>query len=915
MEVELRINGVIASLDVAANESLLSTLRKEGYFSVKHGCGTGDCGSCVVLVDGVPRPACVTFAAQVGGCTLTTVEGLRSARGLHPLQTAFADTGAVGCGFCTPGMLLSAYALLKRNPNPTEDDARDALSGHLCRCAGYSKAVSAILQAAAATRSVSGELENGTPASPEHETDASSIVGESARKINAVRLVSGKAAFADDIERRGMLHARLLTSPHAHAVIREIDVSEARALPGVHAVLTCHDLPRIPAPGLNEEAPRDRYSLDYIVRFVGDRVAAVAAETPEIAEQALQLIQVDYETLPTILDARKAVEPGVTRMHPETESSDIYDAARNIAAHHQYGTGNVEQGFAAADLVVEEEYSVPQWLSAPVENHTVITYLDEDDRLVVRSATEAPHTLRHVLAKLIDLPARRIRVIQPSVGGGFGAKHDLFLEDICALLTMTTQRPVRLEYTRAEEFRSSSTTEARVLHIKTGVRRDGSVLANSVHVLANAGAYAGYSSAALPGAGERWFSRYDCPNTRYVSDVIYTNLPPAGILQDSACTQDLFALESHIDEIARQLGMDALEFRRKNRNKNGSKRSSDSRSMEQCLSFVEKRLDWKEKRARGGTGRYRRGVGAAIIIQSIPEGGKSGAIIKLNEDGSFNVLVGTPDSGDGNHTILAQVAAEALGARVEDIIIELPDTDAAPFDSASATWYSCAGAVMRAAGHVRERILAVAGRMLKTEPGTLTLQAGEITALNGDSVTIAQVASHTLYATQEEPILAAAIDGADEDEEALPTFAAIGAEVEVDTETGMVRVSRVVAALDAGRVINPTLAEATVEGEITRALGRTLSEELCYDQRGVMLTTTLRDYHPFTAADMPPVEIHFLESSDGSGIYGARPYALCAGGLVAPAVANAVADALGLRARQLPLTPERLSRAIRAHAR
>ncbi len=920
MDVELRINGIIESLDVAANESLLSALRKEGYFSVKHGCETGDCGACAVLVDGVPRPACVTFAAQVGGCTLTTVESLSSASVLHPLQAAFAETGAVGCGFCSPGMILSAYALLKRNPSPAEEAVRDALSGHLCRCTGYARPVQAVLQAAAVMRGQHAETQSNTsatsvgaqfiaPASTESESPESGITGTPARKVDAVKLVSGKPAFTDDIELRGMLYGRLLTSPHAHAVIRRIDVSEARAMPGVHAVLTYHDVPRVPASGMGEEGPRDQYSLDYIVRYVGDRVAAVAAETPEVAEQALRLIHVDYEALPAILDPRKAVEPGAARIHPEAESTGIYDAARNLVAHRQVDVGKVERGFAGADLVVEGEYVIPQWQPAPIENHVVVTSWDENDRLVVRTSTEAPHSVRHALAQLIDLPLRRIRVVKPSVGGGFGAKQDLLLEDICAHLTIATRRPVRLEYSRAEEFRGSRTSEARTIHIKTGVKRDGTLVAQQMTVLANAGAYAANSSAALPDAGAQALSLYPCPNTRYICDVVYTNLSPAGRARDAVNAQDLFALESHVDEVARQLGMDALEFRRKNWMKSGDTRLLEAGDVAQCLRLVEERLDWKEKRAKAATGRYRRGVGAALVTNGIKAGGKSGASIKLNEDGSFNVLVGASESGDGSDTILAQVAAEALGARIEDIIIDSSDSDLTPFDSADTSWYACAGAVTRAAGLVRERMLEVAGRMLKAAPGTLTLQAGEITALNSESVTIAQVANHTLYAAGEQPIMATTVEVASD---ASPTFAALGAEVEVDTETGMVRVLRVVAALDAGRVINPALAEATIEGELSRALGRAISEELLYDQRGVMLTTTLRDYCPFGATDMPPVETHFVEPPDALDYNSAKSYAQCAGGGVAPAVANAVADALGVRARQLPMTPERVMRAIRA---
>src|SRR5712691_3040566 len=546
MELELRINGVIKSLDVTPNESLMTVLRREGYYSVKHGCETGECGACTVLVDGLPRPSCVMLAAQSGGCTLTTVESLGSVRKLHPLQEAFIDTGAIQCGFCTPGMVLSAYALLKSNPSPTEDEVRDALSGNLCRCTGYVKPVQAILRAAAMLRgetvapisrpgseedfkpwdpgrSPLEHTEYGAPksedgggfSSPGGEKDRPttdkdtpggtatlveartttelSVVGEPVRKVDAIKLVTGKPAFVDDIELRDMLHARLLTSPHAHAVIREIDASEARALPGVHAVLTYKDVPRVPyttaGQSWPEPGPHDQYCLDYIVRFVGDRVAAVAAETPEIAQQALDLIKVDYEVLPAVLDSRQATDPDAPRIHPEPESYRIHDASRNIAAHLHAEVGDLERGFAESDLVVEGEYIVPQVQQTPIENHIVITYWDEDDRLVVRTSTQVPYHVRRIIAPIIGLPSRRIRVVKPRIGGGFGVKQEVLIEDICALLTLTTNRPVKLELSRAEEFRSSRSRHPQILRMKTGVRRDGTIVANSMVLLANTGAY------------------------------------------------------------------------------------------------------------------------------------------------------------------------------------------------------------------------------------------------------------------------------------------------------------------------------------------------------------------------------------------------------------------------------------------
>jgi putative selenate reductase molybdopterin-binding subunit len=989
MELELRINGLVKSLEVAPNESLMAVLRKEGYFSVKHGCETGECGACTVLVDGVPRPSCVTLAAQAGGCTLTTVESLGTARKLHPIQEAFVDTGAIQCGFCTPGMVLSAHALLERSPNPTEEEVRDALSGNLCRCTGYVKPVQAVLRAAAIMRGEqmapisrpgldesfqpwdpgrsplehaehgaggrddeSGFASSGAGGGKDHPTkgeDSSSggtatlvdtrvstdlsVVGKAERKVDAVKLVTGKPAFVDDIELRGMLYGRLLTSPHAHAVIREIDVSRARALPGVHAVLTYKDVPRIPyttaGQSWPEPGPHDQYCLDYRVRFAGDRVAAVAAETPEIAEQALKLIEVDYEVLPALLDPRKAMDPGAPRLHPEPESYRIHDASRNIAAHLYAEVGDVERGFAESDLIVEGEYIVPQVQQTPIENHIVITYWDEDDRLVVRTSTQVPYHVRRIIAPLIGLPPRRIHVIKPRIGGGFGVKQEVLLEDICALLTIATNRPVKVEFTRAEEFRSSRSRHPQIIHMKTGVKRDGSMVANSMTLLANSGAYGTHAVTVQSNTGSKSLPIYPCPNIRFEANVVYTNLPPPGAFRGYGVPQGFFALESHMDEIARQLGMDALELRRKNwikvgdenplskalgEGKEGYAQVIESCGLPQCLQIVEERVGWKEKHGKGGNGRFRRGVGVALAMHgtAIPGLDMGGASIKLNDDGSFNVLVGATDIGTGSDTVIAQIAAEVLGVHVEDIIMHSSDTDFTPFDKgayASSTTYISGGATKKAAEQVRAQILEVAGRMLKADPETLTIKDHVITAPNGQTVTVSQVALHSLHVENQQQIMATASWMS---YNSPPPFAAQGAEVEVDTETGVVRVLKAISAVDAGRVINPITAEGQIEGASTQALGYAVCEEMVYDAQGALLTTNLSDYRIYSAPDMPVMETYIVETSDPFGPFGAKAIAEIPTDGMAPAVANAVADALGIRIRQIPLTPERVLRAIHA---
>lgn len=956
MELEVRINGVVESLDVVANESLLAMLRGGGYCSVKQGCQTGECGACTVLVDGVARPSCVMLAGQAGGCTLTTVEGLGSAQELHPLQQAFIEVGAVQCGFCTPGMILSAYALLKRNSRPTEDEVRDALSGNLCRCTGYVKPVQAVLRAAAMLRGeevsplehsaaerndsgASGKI-RAVNASTATTTLAAiqsviplQVVGRSVPCIDAVKLVTGRAAFTDDITLRGMLYGRILSSPYAHAVIRNIDVSAAKALPGVHAVLTYKDVPHIAYSSVerspSDDGPRDQYCLDYIVRYVGDRVAAVAAETPEIAEQALCLIEVEYDVLPALFDPRQSLEPTSPLVHPESESHGIYDASRNVAARVHTEVGNVEQGFAEADSVVEGEYVVAQAQQVSIENHTVVTYFDEDEYLVVRTSTQVPHHVQRTLAALLNLPARRIRVIKPAIGGGFAGKQELVLEDLCALLTLATHRPVLLGFSRAEEFHSGRVNHAYILRLKTGVKRDGTIVANQMVLLTSTGAYGTHPLTLQKNAAAEALSLYPCPRRRFVGEILYTHLPSAAALRGYGTFQQFFALESHMDEIAVQLGMDALELRRKNwipaiDGQYG--RSDEHHSLLQCLQIVEEKLSWRTKRNkdvrdRGASlmdsspGRFRRGVGIALSLHGAALGGNetSGAIIKLNEDGSFDMFVGANGSGIGSDTLLVQIAAEVLGVSVGDILAHSSDTNVTLSDTgggASATLYSTGGAVKKAAELLRRQILTVAGRILNVLPEVLKINNGIIVAPGGQTVPIAQVAAHALYIESRHLVATASWKS-----QQMPlSFAAQGVEVEVDTETGQVRVLKAITAVDVGRAINPMILEAQLQASTAQALGVGVCEEMIYDQQGVLLTDNLRDYRIHNALDMPAMQTYLVETQDASPLFGAKAVAEIPLNGIAAALANAVADAVGVRIRQIPLTPERVLRAMHAQA-
>ncbi|HEY7415416.1 MAG TPA: molybdopterin cofactor-binding domain-containing protein, partial [Ktedonobacteraceae bacterium] len=629
------------------------------------------------------RPSCVMLALQAGGCALTTVEGVGNARRLHPLQQAFIETGATPCGFCTPGMLLSAYALLKRNLSPTEQEVRDALSGNLCRCSDYTRPVQAVLRAAALMReepvgapefqvikqdmtqvkvspsignATSGRLptlaHRGLLSGPLH------AIGKPLPSIDGTKFVTGKPVFTADTQPQGMLYGRVLTSPHAHAVIRNIDISQARALSGVHAVLTYKDMARTPYMSILHApataAPRDRYVLDYLMRFAGDRVAVVAAETPELAEEAARLIEVDYDVLPAVLDSRQAAEQGAPCIHPEAESQGIFDKQHNIAARVRLERGDVERAFAKSDRVIEGEYTLPISQQIAIEKHIVLTYFDEDDNLVVRTNTQVPGHVQRTLAELLSVPANRIKVVQSEAGGDTATKQEIVLEDLCALLTIATNRPVMLAYTRTDEFAGGGVRAPYSIRMKTGVKKDGTLVANQMVLLTSTGAYSTH-----PLIGKRHMvgsalSLYPCAHMRYAAEILYTNLPPSGAYQEYSGSQEVFAVESHMDEIARQLGMDALELRRKNwisigsgypfapeYSRNGANVPVvESCGLSDCVRVVEEQLNWRARRNGKQDGHMRRGVGVALAMHgySGSQAQTGGAIVKLNEDGTFGIF-------------------------------------------------------------------------------------------------------------------------------------------------------------------------------------------------------------------------------------------------------------------------------------
>ena len=996
MLIKFVLNDNPQEIEISPKKSLLELLREDfGLFGVKHGCETGECGACTVLLNGEPVNSCVMLAAQIDGNTITTIEsigehpepGWRVSQGLDPLQQAFVDTGAIQCGFCTPAMVLAGKSLLARNINPTEAEVREALSGILCRCTGYVKPVQAILRAAAILRGEEVELLGGgyplppeillttfedgepdvwdTPAGDQPlktsvlpriqispQSGMFTSVGKPEPKVDAVKLVQGKPAFTADIEMRGMLVAKILHSPVAHARIKKIDASKARALPGVAAVLTWEDIPRVvystagqsdPIPG-----PLDSFSLDNKVRFVGDRVAMVAAETEEIAEQALSLIEVEYKELPAILDMGEALSEDSVRIHDEEEYVPFADSdpTRNLAAQIHIDIGDVEKGFQEADKVIEATYEVPKVQQAHIEPHVVVTYWDEDDRLVIRTSTQVPFHVRRQLAPVINLPPKRIRVIKPRIGGGFGGKQEVLIEDVAAHLTIATGRPVRFEYSRAEEFFASRSRHPMRITMKTGVTKDGVITANEMRVLSDTGAYGCHALTVTGNTGHKSMALYvgdgeyrKSPNIRFYADIVYTNTPPSGAYRGYGVPQGFWALERHMERVARELGIDPLTFRLNNALRAGelhpfSTAWSEGREpqpetintsgLEDCARQGAAAVGWERKIKEEhwnlipGKPHLRRGIGVALVMQgtAIPYLDMGGASIKINDDGSFNLLVGATDLGTGSDTVLAQQAAEVLGVPLNDILVYSSDTDFTPFDKgayASSTTYISGTAVVRAAQKVAERIRIRAARMLSTDdsevnPQEITLVDQQAVTPDGRSVTLAEIALNSLHHEEQEQIM-----GVDSFYSQLspPPFAAQFAEVTVDIETGQVRVDKLVMAVDGGVIVNPLTAAGQVEGGMTQALGYAVCEEMKYDDHGWARELDFRDYHIFAAHEMPELQTIFVETFEPSHPYGVKAVAEIPMDGVAPAVGNAVLDACGADVLVAPVTPERVWRALK----
>ena len=738
-----------------------------------------------------------------------------------------------------------------------------------------------------------------------------SVVGESVARPDMPGKVSGRAQYAGDLSLPGMLHAKTKRSNVAHARIKRIDASKALAYPGVKAVLTHQDVPRVlhygsPHPR-SASLAKDQYILDDKVRYWGESVAVVAATSEEIAEEALDLIEVEYEELRAALTVEQALAPGAPLIH-ERENNLVAEPVR-------VKRGDVERGFAEADLVIEGTYEMGRPTPAYMEPNVCVSQWSDDGRLTMWISTQTPFMVRGILAEVLGLPLSKVRVLVDHMGGGFGAKQDLFqTEFLCALLAKKAGRPVRLEFTRKETFLGGRSRHPGTVWLKQGFRKDGTLTARQARVTFNSGAYGSHGPGVTAVGTTALTSLYRCENVLLEGCCVYTNTPIAGAYRGYGVVQTYYALDIQMDEAAERLGMDAAELKLKNAVREGDLSPSGhpilGHGLEDCVRRGMKETNWpREKNLDLGPVRRGWGMGCEMHGSSAYPGIKEqgNATVRMNEDGTVQLFTGTTGLGTGAHTALAQIVAEELGVRFDDVSVVHGDTDVVPWDIgafASHTTYMGGRAAQMAAAEVRKQVLGLAAEGLEAAPGDLEIRSGKIAVKGSDrSISVKNAVSPKKGVPSAQLIASATYK---------PTksysFAAHFVEVRVDTETGQIDVLQVVAVHEIGKVIHPVAAAGQIEGGIQQGIGHTLTEDYVIDlANGRSLNPGFVDYKMPLSLDMPPIRTILLETApDPGGPFGAKGLGEDPIIAIGPAIANAIHDAIGVRFRHYPITPEQV---------
>ncbi|MBW6472480.1 MAG: molybdopterin-dependent oxidoreductase [Anaerolineaceae bacterium] len=923
MNIKITVNEKEYLLPIIEGEMLSDLLRERLRLTgTKIGCNESECGACTVVIDGEPVLSCSYPAVKAHDKKVTTIEGLAKNVGengnsytvLHPLQDAFIEYGAVQCGFCIPGQIMTSYALLEKTPNPEVKDIKYALKDTLCRCAGYPSIIGAI-QAASAS------IESGKPViSPVIQTSSvgKRMVGQVSRRPDAIAKVTGKAIYSDDIQFEGMLHARVKRAMISAGILTELDVSEALALPGVQAVLTAKDVPNAKTHGLFIKDWPVLVGIGDPIRYVGDALAIVAADTREIASEAMELIKFKYEPLTVVSSAVQAHLPETRKIH---ESG-------NLLKHIKVQKGTVSEGFDDADVILEHTYHTNPNDHAFIEPECSIARLTDEGKLEIYVGSQIPYSDREQVAAVLGLPENQVRIIGQLIGGGFGGKEDIAGQIHAAILTMKTKKPVKLLFDRQESLIVHPKRHATQINIKVGAKNDGQLVAVQTELHGDTGAYASLGEKVMTRATTHSSGPYEVPNVNIDCYAMYTNNPPAGAFRGFGVMQSAFAVESMMDTLAEALQLDPIELRRKNALRVGSMTNTgqllrDSVGLLECIEKVENALHEK-----AGPNPFVpvqdpddptivRAWGFAVAYKNTGLGGgapdKAGAEIELLPDGRFEVRSASAELGQGLPTVLQLIASEELGQGTEQVQVLLSDTDLTPDGgptTASRQTYVTGNAVKYASKAMRDLLTSELTERYDVSPEKIEFKEG-LAQIDRQEVQLSSISenlrkdgiipkvSYTYWAPETKPL------GQGGDMHVAFSFAAQAALVEVNTITGEVKVPEVIVANDVGFAINPLGLKGQVEGGIIMGIGHALVEDFILEE-GRVITDRLAKYRVPSIYYTPEITSFIVEHPTADGPYGAKGIGEICLIPTIPAITNAIYNAIGVRVDKLPVDQEKL---------
>jgi aerobic carbon-monoxide dehydrogenase large subunit len=951
ISVRMTVNGVMIERRVEPRFLLADFLRAElGLTGTHVGCAHGVCGACTVMIDGQTGRSCLAFAVQMDGARIETVEALAGDGPLTPLQQAFQENHALQCGFCTSGMLMSAGALLARNADPNETEIRRALAGNLCRCTGYVNIVKAVKVAAQKIKKSNESdtaiayAETSEPIAARTGDEAIALIGKPVLRKEDPRLLRGRGQYIDDIpEPPSTLHLAFVLSSRAHARILSIDIEAAAQSGGVVAIYTGRDFecgiraltPDIEQTGFQSVA-RPTMASDR-VRFVGEAIAVVVARNPYLAEDAADLVRVEYEDLPVLSSMEAAVAADAIRLHGNTRD--------NVLFRGDYRTDGFDEAFAAADLVVRDIFESPRLAALSIEPRGCLAVYDAGlEALTFYTSTQIPHIIRTGLADALNWDETRLRVVAPDVGGGFGMKAYLYPEElVTAFLARALKAPVKWVCDRREDLLSSVQGRGYRFDIALAFTADGDLIGTKADFMCDLGAYPGYpfgSATSAGGAALYLPGPYRMKHYCYETRAVTTNTCPSGVYRGVAAPSAFFATEALMDRAARTLGIDPADIRRRNvltdvdipyTSAVGVPYTSGT--FEKCLRRALDESGYEQFRRAVPANRMvdgkLRGIGIGCIVEHTGQGasryrqrgirrvpGFDSAQVQIAPNGRAVVYVSQATQGQGHLTAFAQIAAEVLGLNLEDVTVIEGDTAFGGYGTgtfASRGAVLGGGAVMRAAGTVRQKLLRIAADVLEADQADLTISSGRVhvAGVSGLSIPVRDLATMA-YSMHDRALPAGESFGLEATDYYDPPRATITnathiAQVAVDTVTGLVKIERYVVVHDCGRIINPLIVEGQIHGAVVQGTSSVLSEALYFDEQGQATAGSLLDYLVSTAMDVPDIEVHHEESWSPDTEGGFK--GVGEGGVIGalPAVVNAIADALityNGKITRLPVRPE-----------